>query len=286
MPGQRRFRRMQGSFVLTQPLQFTLRQLRDTYSRPRNLTVLAIVAVVLGLAGPFGTYADFGLGPRIAYWAAIVFATYGIGLGATLLASQVLERSVRHVLARVTIAGALGGLPVTLAVLGINVLAYGVRETLPPLPLLAYCCAISAGVALALSLFAPGLVGAPPQGAPASATGQGASTSDALEARPTILDRLPLARRGTLLALSVNDHYVDVVTDRGTSLVLMRLGDAIREAEGVAGLQIHRSHWVALGAVTASIRENGRVHVELSNGQRLPVSRGALAAARAAGLLR
>lgn len=95
---------------------------------------------------------------------------------------------------------------------------------------------------------------------------------------------MPLPQRGKLLALSVADHYVDIVTDRGKALVLMRFADAIRETGGVAGLQIHRSHWVAREAVVRSHRAGGKLLLELSNGLRLPVSRSFLPEVREAGL--
>ena len=96
---------------------------------------------------------------------------------------------------------------------------------------------------------------------------------------------MPHPQRGKLLHLSVSDHYVDVVTDRGHALVLMRLSDAIRETGAVPGLQIHRAHRVALDAVRQVHRGNGKVALELSNGTRLPVSRSFMPAARQAGLV-
>jgi DNA-binding LytR/AlgR family response regulator len=68
-------------------------------------------------------------------------------------------------------------------------------------------------------------------------------------------------------------------------VVLMRLADAIRETGDVPGLQIHRSHWVATSAVVKAHRSEGKVTLELSNGMRLPVSRGYLPAVREAGLV-
>ncbi len=50
---------------------------------------------------------------------------------------------------------------------------------------------------------------------------------------PAILSRLPVDRRGPLVALSAEDHYVRVTTAAGETLVLMRLGDAMREAADV-----------------------------------------------------
>src|SRR5690606_41763012 len=99
---------------------------------------------------------------------------------------------------------------------------------------------------------------------------------------PPILDRLPRQVRGKLSHMSMADHYVEVFTDRGKALVLMRLADAIAETRGVPGLQIHRSHWVALDAVAAFKRLNGRPGGALKTGEILPVSRSYLAAVRAA----
>ncbi|MCB1397271.1 MAG: LytTR family transcriptional regulator, partial [Rhodobacteraceae bacterium] len=85
--------------------------------------------------------------------------------------------------------------------------------------------------------------------------------------------------------LSVQDHYVEVVTTRGRELLLMRLSDAIAETEGCAGLQVHRSHWVALDQVQAAHRDGARAVLTLSDGREIPVSRTYVPAAKEAGLL-
>jgi DNA-binding LytR/AlgR family response regulator len=82
----------------------------------------------------------------------------------------------------------------------------------------------------------------------------------------------------------VQDHYVEVHTERGMHLVLMRLSDAIDEAEGIPGLKVHRSHWVALEAVAEARREGGRVVLRLRDGASVPVSRAHVQALREAGL--
>jgi len=64
----------------------------------------------------------------------------------------------------------------------------------------------------------------------------------------------------------------------------MRLADAMRETGAIPGLQIHRSHWVARDAVVRTHRADGKLLLELSNGMRLPVSRGFLPQVREAGL--
>ncbi|MBM7068222.1 LytTR family transcriptional regulator [Actibacterium sp. 188UL27-1] len=97
---------------------------------------------------------------------------------------------------------------------------------------------------------------------------------------PRLVARLPLGRRGALIRLSVRDHYVDVVTDLGDATLLMRFGDALAELEGADGLQVHRSHWVAVKAVDRLIRKKGRVLLVLIDGTEVPVSRPFLAQVR------
>ena len=59
-------------------------------------------------------------------------------------------------------------------------------------------------------------------------------------------DRLPIKLRGAVIhAVQSEDHHLDVWTDRGSDLILMRLADAHRELDGLEGTQTHRSWWVA-----------------------------------------
>lgn len=83
----------------------------------------------------------------------------------------------------------------------------------------------------------------------------------------------------------MQDHYVEVATSRGKTLVLMRLGDAMRETGATPGIQVHRSHWVALAAVARAHKASGKVTLELSNGAIVPVSRSFMPAVREAGLV-
>ena len=76
-----------------------------------------------------------------------------------------------------------------------------------------------------------------------------------------------------ILALQAQDHFVRVTTPVGSELVLYRFNDAIREMGRDAGLQVHRSYWVARDAVRALRYIEGQCLLELSNGTHIPVSR-------------
>ena len=100
---------------------------------------------------------------------------------------------------------------------------------------------------------------------------------------PGFLERLPAKYRGAALyAVSSEDHYLRVHTDRGEELILMRLSDAMRELEGADGLQTHRSWWVARDGVAEVARENGRQKIVLKSGVEAPVSRSFAAEVKAA----
>ena len=87
------------------------------------------------------------------------------------------------------------------------------------------------------------------------------------------------------MSLSVQDHYVEVTTTKGRELILLRLGDAMAEVGETAGLQVHRSHWVATDQVTAARRDGARAILTMSDGRDIPVSRTYVPAIKEAGLL-
>lgn len=252
------------------PLQLALRELQVAFTSPRVLVGMAAVSLILGLSGPFNTFTEFGMGQRIVYWLAMVVLTYAVGQGAATFALALVGARLKAAWAKGLVAGLICGIPVTFVVLSVNAIAYGARQMINPFELWADCTVISLAVVAATMALV--------RGAPEQAM-------TPVTAPPPILERIPHPQRGALLALSVQDHYVEVITEKGTSLVLMRLSDAIKETGAVVGLQIHRSHWVARDAVKRAIKADGKVSLELRSGVRLPVSRGYVEAVKAAGLL-
>jgi hypothetical protein len=255
------------------PLQFALREVHSRFSSRLAWVLMVGIAMVLGLSGPFGTFDDFSLAPRLVYWTAIVVLTYAAGLATATLVVGLLRERLPAFWLRMVLGGLIAGLPVTLVVMLINAIAYGAWNIMNPLSLLFYCMAITLGVTVLGEL----AMGSRPAPAVAEVI---TGTSG-----PSILERMPHPLRGKLVALSVSDHYVEVRTEKGKSLLLMRLSDAIRETAPTPGLQIHRSHWVALDAVRQVRRSGGKVSVELVTGESLPVSRGFLPAVKEAGLV-
>ncbi len=258
------------------PLQFTMREMQGMLSSPRFWIAIVGASVLLGLVGPFGTYDDFRLPARLAFWGTIALGTYVVGIGTVYLLARAIWPEGAVSALRLGLLGVVAGLPVTVVVWSFNALVYGDPDQgMDFLPLLAYCAAISAVVSALTGVFAAAV----PEEVPVAASAESTETR-----RPRILDRLPAPQRGRLSHMSMQDHYVDIRTDRGGSLVLMRFADAIAEAEGIVGVQVHRSHWVAVDMVAETVRVGGRPMLRMRDGTLLPVSRGFLDAARKAGL--
>lgn len=269
--GKPGFADRQGNFVTDGASSSTLRELRTHLGAPQVLAVLAGVALVLGFSGPFGTYQGLGLPLRLLYWSAVVFGTYTIG-AAVIISIEDRWPRLRPV-ARVALGGAAIGVVVSALLIALGVVFFGVED------LRSAFLRTTAPGAFAVSWVVLAL-------REVLRSDSGASRPALAEpAAPAILRRLPLDKRGALIALSAEDHYVAVSTARGRELLLMRLSDAIDGAEGVAGLQVHRSHWVALDQVRAAERQGDGAVLTLSDGQRIPVSRSRLPAVRDAGLL-
>ena len=271
-------------------LQLALREMQAATTNRISRIGMILVIVLLAMSGPFGTFQSFNLGQRFGYWAVMVVASYLTGQAGSTFFLELLRGQISQRWPRVIVAGLLASLPVTIVVMVVNGVAYQHVDIQSSLMIWLYAIIVTLAVVVMFVTLSEVMAGAPAAAPGVTASATVAETSQPAAAlppspQPAILDRVPLRQRSRLIALIVEDHYVDIVTDKGRTLVLMRLADAIREAAPVPGLQVHRSHWVAFDAVVRAQRSEGKVMLELSNGMRLPVSRGFLPAAKDAGLV-
>lgn len=99
------------------------------------------------------------------------------------------------------------------------------------------------------------------------------NSHDPLASAEPLLEQLPANKRGQLLAIETQDHYLKIYTDQGHHLVLMRLKDALTLLKDYPGLQIHRSWWVAEAAITGTQKADRKTWLVLTNDVQAPVSR-------------
>ena len=109
--------------------------------------------------------------------------------------------------------------------------------------------------------------------APAAANGTAAVASEAARGQAEFTELLPPDRRGRPLHLKSELHYLQVVTDKGSGLILYNLADAVAQLPPESGISVHRSHWVALDAVESLRRRGRQGELRLRDGSLVPVSR-------------
>ncbi|SIO56404.1 transcriptional regulator, LytTR family [Rhodovulum sp. ES.010] len=232
-----------------------VRDFKAALFHPATLVQWAVLSVLLTVSGPFATYIA-PLADRLVFWSSLTAAGLCLGIAARLAIRRRFPDFTywqRAGLSSAVVAGllALPAQRVTALMAGrasMDDAASGLAE---------------AGAAVflcAMGLHALRYALIPRE--PASDT-----------PRPALLARLPEVSRGHVIRLSSRDHYVRVVTDAGHAEILMRFADAIAELEGIDGLQVHRSHWVAADAVTGHRHADGRLFLVLRDGTEVPVSR-------------
>jgi hypothetical protein len=252
-----------SNYVDKQLFPTALREVRADLSKRSALVGMVAIGLILGLSGPFDTLRLLSVGPRVVYWLVVVVLTYAVGSVISSIANNLFRN--KPIWLQIACSTIVMGTCITLILCVLNGVFFGVL----PKTLAAFFAQwgfvtlIAAIVEIGSKLVHP---------TPAVAT-------------TPIIDRIPFAKRGAIIALSAEDHYVNICTTQGSEMVLMRLSDAINEVGPTNGLQIHRSHWVAVDQITDVRRINDRGEVTLSNGETRPISRSYMAVVRDAGLL-
>ena len=264
-------------------MQLAIREVLERVNLGYQALGLAAAVAVLAWLGPFDTWGRLSLADRVEFWtlATSVNWLFGLVLGAA--AGLTFER--RGVLAwavAVVVGSAAAAVPGT-AVVWLLVAAYMDHRMTGIAEIVSLYSQVIA-IHLVLNALVTWLI--------YGKSREGGAPGEAASARPSaetpaapFLDRVPERLGRNLLHLHMQDHYVEVHTDEGSDLLLLRFRDALREVEGIDGAQVHRSHWVARNAVAGVVRRDGRIALRLVNGNEVPVSRSFAPALRDRGWL-
>ena len=242
-------------FANGQSVTAALRGVLFEISVPARLMGFAVGAVLIVTVGPFGTF-DLPFPKRAGYWSswlACVWITTTVCFAVShrVAAQRITKNWVVSVLSlgmSVPLAAVLG---LSLATLFFTSLEPDFDMYLAEAKFLSPIVFCITGL---LHLTAP-------------APRRVVSVGDAFFAR------LPSNIGRDLVSVSSADHYLRVRTTGGETLVHGSLTEATRQLEGVAGGQIHRSHWVAYAQIERRTWSGQRLELVLSTGDVLPVSR-------------
>lgn len=248
-----------------------INELKKSITAPVALTTWVVLALVLSVTGPFGAYAASPLYQRASI--SILIVVFAGLLGSMIRVcvnlrwprlSFLQATAVITLLSLIVLTPPIYALMLYLAQLG--------RLDVPKLDEL---CLLIGSMTLAISALRNIAATAhlPPAMVATVIEPVVEPVEDPKPAESRLLQRVDPELRGDLYAISVRDHYVDVQTSAGSASLLLRLGDAMTEAEPTLGTQVHRSHWVAWDAVSGVETEAGKLFVRLHNGNRLPVSK-------------
>jgi hypothetical protein len=242
----------------------------------RAIGVAVGAGLFLALAGAFGSQ-NAPLPFRIAYWTGLLLT--GTLLGISLrIGLRTWSPLTGRTWMQVALATLALDLVMTPLVWGVVSLMFRPRWTGDSLAYLAVAVFVVCTAMNLLNL----MIERRPQETHAPAPGAIDAAATPPSAR--LLDRLPPKLRGAeLYAVQAEDHYLRLHTSRGEDLILMRLGDAITELDGLEDARTHRSWWVAKAAVREARRTDGRTVLVLPSGAKAPVSRTYVAALKSEG---
>ena len=224
----------------------------------RGLAVALVAAVFLTISGAFGT-GDAPVTARAAYWLVLMVGGYLVGAAITRFFFRDEERQAWPTWARIMAASLLMTVPFTGAVWVSTRVFFGSRATVGAAPVLFFSVWSVSLVLTAVNVLIET---------------RRVIVTHANPTPPKFLERLPLKLRGAeVWAVEAEDHYLRLHTSKGQDLILLRLADAVAELEGIEGMQVHRSWWVARDAITDARRGDGRATLTLRDGAEVPVSR-------------
>ena len=242
------------------PLQLTMRELREIVTSPTFWIGFACVMAVLAVSAPFDSGEEFAILGRVVYWTGISVATFFPAFVIIRSLSRWINgRGLRGFVSSL-LAGVVAGVPTGIIVFLINSYIAGNDdgEIEDFFRLIGLCAPISVAVA-GLQYLVLGLDNKRAQ-------------TPSPDMSPVLMARMSTPVRGRVLTLQSQDHYVEVTTDRGHELLLMRLTDAIAEVRE-EGMRVHRSWWVAREEIRDLCKADGRHALVLRDGRRVPVSR-------------
>ena len=240
-----------------------------------HLLGFGIAVALLVYLGPFGTWSLLSVPDRVMFWSVSVGVNWIVAQAVFVLTIATCRTHGWPIWTGLVSASLISALPGTAAVWGVLAAYLDYRASLTSglVGLYAQVAVLHLVIGSAVWFFIERKLIPRDSGAELPASETIAEGVSGVSPGASLIERISAPVRGELLHLRMQDHYVEVHTDAGKEMLLLRFRDALRETEGLDGMQVHRSHWVARAAVAGVERRAGRIVLRLVNGSEVPVSR-------------
>lgn len=230
-----------------------------------TLSVWKLATISAVFAGPFGTYAQLELFPRLLFWGCAI----GFGMITAIVSRNLLlpfTKNRNPIVADIINAHGFSIAYVPIMWVFVSFVfpllssdAINDFTQLSWVASIVYVISILSCVGIALLR---------------KLSSSSAVSVSEIDRSARIFDRLPGKQIAGIVRLAAENHYVVLVLDNGQShRLLMRFSDAVVELDATPGYVTHRSHWVATSAIASIDTHGGKTHAVLKNGDTIPVSR-------------
>ncbi|MFK7836461.1 MAG: LytTR family DNA-binding domain-containing protein [Sulfitobacter sp.] len=249
------------------PMSFALRQLLSTICQPSFWIIVGSVVFLTALAGPYFTLERLTFPERLVYWATTIVLSALVMTFLSSLAYRLTEAQGRNWAVGSCIAGLMDVLPVIGSIYLAEGVATGFEIGWPDMISFGTLALYVVPSVVAVTLVVNWVI---------TLQYQNTTTASSDPAPPTatlLQNKLPHHLGQEIVSVQAQDHYVEVTTPKGKAMVLMRLGDAVKDLEPLGGMQVHRSWWVNLSHVSAIEKTPSGPEIILTSDQRLLVGR-------------
>ncbi|QBF32632.1 LytTR family DNA-binding domain-containing protein [Thalassococcus sp. S3] len=266
------------TFANSSPMSLTLRQLHGMMSRPIFWIVVATAILLTAMAGPYFTLERLSFPERLIYWGTCVPLSAVIMTFLSILSYRLTEAHALHWVLVSVLSGLVGILPVVGAIYLSEGLAAGFApgwaEPLSFFRLSAFVAPSLMAVTLTVHAMIEYRL---------REDNDLEAVPKPVAVAPTLLQsKLPHHLGHDIVAVQAQDHYVEVTTPKGNTMILMRLKDAVHDLEPLGGLQVHRSWWINPAFVERTETGKNGPELLMQTGQRVPVGRNFRAALKTA----
>jgi len=242
----------------------------------KTLLISSFLGLVLGMLGPFGSYA-MPLLSRLTYWVVVFNLGYFIyyiahQITRWLFTNKQMDNQLNQVILFIT--------PTLLALIPLSYLVAFATQSiinsdigLTPLALKVLSQVLGLGLVIDF------LMGLIYQDTTKKKQNNVAKPGQAF------INRLPKELGEDLICFVMEDHYMVVYTEKGNHMLLMRMKDAVIELKGYHGMQVHRSSWIVVSKVKHVKKISRKTILIMNNGIEISVSKKFIPAIKEAGLL-